>query len=180
MSDPNAFDELPELMPSLRSIGSRRRSPNESHLLLDEQDRFFAPLIDSRRAASEAISRLQVISAFDARRLTALIDATVRAFAAERFGARAPARRAFEAELFEIVEPLREALLVLGAVVETMSLTQAAPIQDAQWTRWLTQIRVVFHAADSSWPVLRGSLAASPLPVMTTTRWPFGGHEGPR
>jgi len=87
-----SFDELPELMLSLRSFGSRRRSPNDDGTLDDEQERFFGPLLDSRRTAAKAVTRAQVVASFDARRLTALIDATMRAFAAERYTTRAPAR----------------------------------------------------------------------------------------
>src|SRR5690349_8165640 len=118
MSDPaTPFDELPELMLSLRSFGSRR-GHDESVALTDNQDRFFAPLLDCRRRAAQAISREQVVAAFEPRRLTALIDATLRAFASERFASRLPARRAFEAELFEIIAPLHEELQALRGVVE--------------------------------------------------------------
>jgi hypothetical protein len=173
MSDPNAFDELPELMLSLRSFGSRRASPNEGAVFAEEQDRFFAPLLEGRRTAAQAISRSQVVAAFDPRRLAAMIDGTIRGFAAERYGSRAPARRAFEAALFEIIEPLREALDVLQGLAYVISRDHGAPVADDEWAPWLAELRVVFHVADASWPALRDALAASPRPSVTAGRWPF-------
>ena len=162
MPDPaSPFDELPELMLSLRSFGSRRGSPNDEAALSEEQDRFFAPLLDCRRRAAQAISRGQVVAAFEARRLTALVDATMRAYATERFATRVPARRAFEAELFEIIEPLREALQELRGLAEG-SPGENTTIAEESWTLWLAQLRVVFRVADASWPRVRGALAASP------------------
>lgn len=158
MSDPpTPFDELPELMLSLRSFGSRRGGHEELAALIESQDRFFAPLLDCRRRAAQAISREQVIAAFEPRRLTALIDATLRAFATERFANRLPARRAFEAELFEIITPLHHELQGLRHLAE-------ATTGDEAWDLWLAQLRVVFHVADSSWPPLRHALAAAPIP----------------
>lgn len=162
MPDPaSPFDELPELMLSLRSFGSRRGSPNDEAALANEQDRFFAPLLDCRRRAAQAINRGQVVAAFEARRLGALIDATMRAYATERFATRVPARRAFEAELFEIMEPLRDALQDLRALVEGAQ-GDSTTITDESWTLWLAQLRVVFRVADASWPQVRGALAALP------------------
>jgi len=168
---PHSFDELPELMLSMRSIGSRRSLPNEQ-ALLEEQERYFAPLLDARRVAAKALTRAQVVGAFDGRRIAAQIDATLRAFASERYAARAPARRAFEAELFEIIEPLREALQSLRDLAEGSS----EPI--AKWPPWLAQLRIVFRVADSSWPALSLALVSSPV-AAAPSRWRrrSGGEE---
>jgi len=177
MPDPaSPFDELPELMLSLRSFGSRRGLPNDEAALPEEQGRFFAPLLDCRRRAAQAISRGQVLAAFEARRLTALIDATVRAFAAERFATRVQARRAFEAELFEIVEPLREALQELRGLAEESS-GESTTITDELWTLWLAQLRVVFRIADSSWPLVRDALTTLPIPSTRERRKPSRGEN---
>ena len=171
MSEPiPPFDELPELMLSLRSIGSRRGWPNDAVALEEEQQRYFAPLLDARRTAAKAVTRTQVIAAFDGRRVTALIDATIRAFANERFGARAPARRAFEAELFEIVEPLRDALQSLRALGESPGAAAESAELQARWALWLAQLRVVFRVADSSWPALSAALSAAPLEAKALRR----------
>jgi len=172
MADADLFPELPELMLSLRSFGSRRGSPNESGALDEEQERFFAPLLDGRRTAAQAVSRPQVVAAFDSRHLMALIDAAVREFAALRFATQAPARRALEAELFEIVEPLRDALIVLGSLADAIASGPDAPVGEERWTIWLTQLRVVFRVADTSWPALRDALASSP-PATVSGRWRF-------
>lgn len=172
MADADLFPELPELMLSLRSFGSRRGAPNESAAREEEQITFFAPLLDSRRTAAQAIARPQVVAAFDARRLAALIDAAVRELAAVRFASHASARRALEAELFEIVEPLRDALTVLASLAEAIPLGQSASVADEQWRIWLAQLRVVFRVADASWPAMREALASSPS-VSASGRWRF-------
>ena len=180
MADADLFPELPELTLSLRSFGSRRGSPNESGSLDEEQARFFAPLLDGRRTAAQAISRPQVVAAFDPRRLAALVDTAVREFAAVRFANQAPARRALEAELFEIVEPLRDALTVLASLAEAIPLAPTSSVADDQWTIWLAQLRVVFRVADTSWPAMRDALASSPQ-VTASGRWRFiSGGERPR
>lgn len=148
-------------MLSLRSIGSRRSQPTALPEMVEEQERYFAPLLDARRAAARAVTRPQVIAAFEGRRLTALIDASIRAFAAERFGTRAPARRAFEAELFEIVEPLRDHIQSLREIAERPPSADGTPEQHAHWSLWLEQLRVVFRVADSSWPTLAEALASA-------------------
>jgi hypothetical protein len=155
------FDELPELTLSLRSFGSRRRRPNEG-AVDDEQERFFRPMLDARRAATVAVTRAQVVAAFDARRLGALVDATLRAFAAERFQTRPPARRAFEAELFEIAEPLRAALREMRELAEIVIAAREPATEYDEFTRWLGQLRVTFHAADAIWPSLGDALIATP------------------
>src|SRR5262245_30934269 len=172
------FDEFPELMLSLRSIGSRRSWPNEQPMLREEQERLFAPLLEARRAAATAMTRSQVVTAFDARRLTALIDATIRAFASERFAARAAARRAFEAELFEIVEPVRDALQSLRSFAEKPLGADESPEQIEQWSHWLAQLKVVFRAADSCWPALSSALAALPGEQQGGRRPSSGGDDG--
>ena len=155
------FDELPELMLSLRSIGSRRSQPTALPEIVEEQERYFAPLLDARRMAAKAVTRAQVMAAFEGRRLTALIDASIRAFAADRHADRAPARRAFEAELFEIVEPLRNEIQSLRLLAERPISAEGSPEQHEQWSLWLGQLKVVFRVADSGWPTLAEALASS-------------------
>ena len=171
------FDELPELMRSLRSIGSRRSWPNDAVAMEEEQQRYFAPLLDARLTASKALTRPQVIAAFDGRRITALIDATIRAFATERFAANAPARRAFEAELFEIVEPLRDALQSLRTLADASGAADGSPELQSRWPLWLAQLRVVFRVADSSWPSLSEALTASPIDAKVSRRRRSAGGE---
>jgi hypothetical protein len=159
---PPPFDELPELMLSLRSFGSRRHLPNGLSAVDDEEARFFAPMLDARRAAASAITRAQVVAAFDARRIGALLDATIRAFAAERFGSRPPARRALEAELFEIVEPLRASLRELRALADSIVDSREPVREYDDWTHWLDALRATFQTADSIWPRLGAALVVIP------------------
>ena len=180
MADGDLLPELPELMLSLRSFGSRRGAPNESEPLDEEQARFFAPLLDGRRTAAEAVSRPQIVAAFDSQRLAELVDDAVREFAASRFATRASARRALEAELFEIVEPLRDALTMLARLAEAIPLGQDPLVADEHWMLWLAQLRVVFRVADTSWPPMRDVLASSPR-ATASGRWRFiSGGERPR
>jgi hypothetical protein len=172
------FDELPELMLSLRSIGSRRSQPTALPEMVEEQERYFAALLDARRAAAKAVTRAQVIAAFEGRRLTALIDASIRAFAAERFGSRASARRAFEAELFEILEPLRDQIQSLRAIAEKPASVDGSPEQSAHWSLWLEQLRVVFRVADSSWPAVAGALASAPRASASGEKRRSSGEQG--
>ena len=159
------FDELPELTLSLRSFGSRRRMPDQHGWLDEDEARFFAPMLDARRAAAAATSRGQIVGAFDGRRIGALLDAAVRAFAAERFQTRPPARRALEAELFEIVEPLRAALRELRERAEMMAAAARGPAGEYEgWTPWLEQLRATFRTADAIWPTLCEALLSAPRP----------------
>ena len=179
MADADVFPELPELTLSLRSLGSRRGAPNESASLDEEQARFFAPLLDGRRTAAQATSRSHVVAAFKAEQLLALFDDILRELAAVRFTTHASARRALEAELLEIVEPLHDALTVLASLAEAIPARQNAPVADEEWTLWLAQLRVVFRAADASWPALRVALASSPS-VTASGRWRIPGGERSR
>lgn len=172
------FDELPELMLSLRSIGSRRSQPTALPEMVEEQERYFAPLLDARRAAAKAVTRTQVMAAFEGRRITALIDAAMRGFAAERFGTRAPARRAFEAELFEIIEPLHDQLQFLRDIAEGPAGAEGSSEQNAHWSIWLEQLRGVFRVADSTWPRLAEALATAPRVAPSgEKRRPSGEHR---
>lgn len=178
--DPESFDELPELTLSLRSLGSRRHASLHEGTV-EQQERYFAPFLESRRRAASATERATVLAAFDARRLLAAVDATLRAFASQRFGDRPPARRAFEAELFEIAEPVREALQLLGARARDLESSTAGG-QDASepWRSWLGQLRVTFRVADASWPPLRTALENAALPpAPARTGWrPFQRKRG--
>src|SRR5262245_7373124 len=132
------FEELPELTLSLRSFGSRRgQSDTDAALAVGhDQERFFAPLLDARRRAAEAHSAEEVLAAFDARRLTAALDAAVRAFAAERSAGRPAAQRALEAELLEIVESLRDALQQLREDSEQLIERKGRGASDDLGARW--------------------------------------------
>ena len=104
---------LPELTRALRSLGSRRGQSARASSPADQQ-RFFAPLLQARRAAGMAASPSAVIAAFDAAALSTTYSQTLREFSKERIAEAGPARRALEAELSDLAEPLMDALQALG------------------------------------------------------------------
>ena len=176
-SSPPPFDDLPELTRSLRSFGSRRPS-GKGAAERDEQARFFAPLLEARRRAAAAPTRAQIAASFDARQLLSELDATLRDFASERFAARPPARRAFEAELFEIAEPLRLSLHRLREHASQLA-NEHVGAGDDWWAGWLAQLRATFRIADDSWPPMRDALDAAPLAVAKPVRrWRRSGPSG--
>jgi hypothetical protein len=163
------FAQLPELTLSLRSFGSRRgrgrgrANSSDATPEHDIQERYFAPLLEARRRAAAATAPEAIVSAFDGRRLTALFDAMMRAFAAERFTKKLPARRAFEAELFELVAPLRTALHRLRECGDAFTAAAAAEQQQQCWAVWVTQLQATFRIADDGWPPLLEALEAPSL-----------------
>jgi hypothetical protein len=167
------LEELPELTLSLRNLGSYRHSdPTSSREGPDDQERFFTPLLDARRRAVDAVTAVQLVAAFDARRIMALLDATVRAFANERYAEQPPARRAFEAELFELVEPLRASLQRLRDCAESHAAARAEQERRDCWAAWLEQLRDTFRVADANWIPLGVVLAAAvPAPRRRRLSW---------
>jgi len=170
MADTPPFDELPELTLSLRSFGSHRRNSQPHAPISEEQERFFAPLLEARRQAAVATTAAAVIEAFDATRLLASIDAALLSFAAIRRAARPAARRAFEAELFDIAEPLREELQRLND--RAMEARESPTGRDRErWSAWLAQLRVTFRVADDSWPSLSATLDRVPIAEQPRFTW---------
>lgn len=178
--------ELPELTLSLRRFGSSRRplgspprtTPHDIAAIdpLDAaQEQFFAPLLTARRTAANAASagdRERIVAAFDGRRLTAIIDATLRAFATERLATDPPARRAFEAELGEIVEPLRVALARLRDVSRELADARDDTDEvDDRWRGWLEQLGATFRIADAVWSPLCDALHHAPTARPRVRRW---------
>lgn len=150
---------LPELTRTLRAFGSRRRQRGPRSSSATDQQRFFAPLIDARKNAITASAPDETIRAFDARRLNAAISAALRALASERFAEPGPERRALEAELMDLSEPLSEAFTALGDAASRA----AEHIEDLQyWRAWAMQLRETFEAADRVWLTLDASLDQVP------------------
>ncbi|MFN2566855.1 MAG: hypothetical protein ABR499_17800 [Gemmatimonadaceae bacterium] len=153
-------EPLPELTLALRTLGSRRGRRGDGN----EHERFFAPLLEARRGAARAGDLEAAVMAFDAARLTASLDKTLRALAADRAPAgRAPARRALEARLQERVEPLREAVGDLGELADAL-LAADEDARPEAWRRWADQLRRVFACADRCWPGVDAALEASGAP----------------
>jgi hypothetical protein len=157
---PEAPEPLPELTLALRALGSRRRRRGEGN----EQERFFAPLLEARRAAARAADVEGAVTSFDAARLNTSFDKTIRALVADRAAsARPAARRALEARLQERLEPLREALSELGERADALLGADETARPD-EWRRWADQLRAVFACADRCWPGLDAALETVGVP----------------
>jgi len=151
---------LPELTRTLRAFGSRRgrRSTRESEA--SEQSRFFAPFMDARRAATKA-GHSASIGVFEVETLARTLDETLKEFAMERHGGNAPARRALEAELFDLSEPL---FVALQSLAMAAAEADSAPESLRLWRTWSHELRNAFEAADRVWMALDAALEAAPLP----------------
>lgn len=142
---------LPELTRTLRAFGSRRGRRSAGDREASEQRRFFEPLITARRTAMQGRDPIAAVAAFDVAALVTALDATLDAFAADRHGDDAPARRALEAELMDVSEPLHQALDVLRSAAEAACAT---PDDLRPWRAWASQLRATFEAADRVWLAL--------------------------
>lgn len=142
---------LPELTRTLRTFGSRRGQRGRRPHAAADQQRFFAPLVDARRAASKGSSHRDMIDAFDSAALTRSLEDALHRFAVEQFGQNAPARRALEAELVDASEPLQLALKVLGDR-STEARERTGEIR--AWRAWAMSLRDAFEAADRVWVAL--------------------------
>jgi hypothetical protein len=142
---------LPELTRTLRAFGSRRGQRGRRPSATADQQRFFTPLVDARRAASKSQSSGDTIAAFESPALIRSLDDVLHRFAVERFGQNAPARRALEAELVDSSEPLYAALRAL-AERATAATERAEEIR--AWRAWSQSLRDAFEAADRVWVAL--------------------------
>jgi hypothetical protein len=158
---------LPEMTRTLRAFGSRRGRSSVRETEAAEQRRFFSGLMDARRTVgaetleTAAASAMSAIAAFDAAALIRALDETLHAFAVERHGDNGPARRALEAELVDLSEPLHAALRRLA---ETAGEAESAPHDLRRWRAWALQLRIVFETADRAWFALDAALDASTSP----------------
>ena len=146
---------LPELTRTLRAFGSRRGQRSSRLAAAAEQQRFFAPLVDARRQAVRAGSPFDAIELFDARAIESAVESTLTRFAAERYGENGPARRALEAELSDLVEPLHAALVVLG---DASAGARQAAGDLRMWRAWCGALKATFEAADRVWLALDAAL----------------------
>ncbi|HTE45780.1 MAG TPA: hypothetical protein VK636_11085 [Gemmatimonadaceae bacterium] len=151
---------LPELTRALRSFGSRRGSRAIRASGPSEQQRFFAPLLDARRQAVAVSTPSGVLDAFEATPLASAMERAILAFAAERAGPEGPARRALEAELVDLSEPLEIAFARLRAAAERAS---ALPDDLPAWRSWSNELRATFEVADRVWLTLDTALDGASL-----------------
>jgi hypothetical protein len=150
---------LPELTHALRAFGSRRGHRGTRAMAANDQRKFFAPLLDARRQAMTAPTSDAAMAAFDAELLGKAFEAELHGFAAERYGDNAPARRALEAELVDLTEPLRTALSALGDAAREAS---SAADDLRVWRLWARQLGATFQTADRVWLSLDVALDSDP------------------
>ena len=135
---------LPEMTRALRALGASR-SPSRA-----EHDRFFAPFLHARRRAEAAHDPESQVAAFDVAVLRARLDELARGIAAERYAEHPAARRALEAELSDVLEPLAAPLARLADAAGRMR-AEADEMRLVAWRRWAAELRGVFACADRCW-----------------------------
>lgn len=150
---------IPELTRALRALGSRRGHGSARASGPAEQQRFFAPLLHARRVAVSSDEPTAALRAFDADTLGRAIAAALASFAIERHGENGPARRALEAELTDLAEPLRDELAALGELADD---AKDDPADLRRWRAWSDQLRRTFEIADRVWLSVDGALDSEP------------------
>jgi hypothetical protein len=145
---------LPELAHHLRGLGSQRARPGSDH------DCFFAALLAARRTAEALASPVEQLRAFEAAVLRASTEQALADFAAARFPDSAPDRRALEAELDELAEPLWQQLAALERARE---VAETSPDDSLflSWRAWAAAVRAAYVAADRVWVAAIPALADS-------------------
>lgn len=140
---------LPEVTRALRAYGSRRGRPGSDH------DRFFAALVDPLRAARDHVARgeaepWRAAAHADGDAMSAAMHAALTTLAAERFPQLPPERRALEAELHDLIEPVAGALRELS--VRAVALREAADdVRLLRWRAWAAALAEAFARADRAW-----------------------------
>ncbi len=142
--------DVPELTVPLRALGSTRGRPGVDH------DRFFGPFLAARRAAARAADPENRLAAVDCRALAESVGATVRELAAERYPKQPAERRAMEAELADLAQPVVASLDALAAAGDS-ARTAPDDARFVRWREWAGAYRAVFRAADQCWLAAIGS-----------------------
>ena len=147
---------LPELTRQLRGLGSRRGRPGSEH------DRFFAPLLAARKKCERAADAPARIRSFDAAAIGAAITEAIAALAKGRYPSSAPDRRALEAEMLELTEPLMASLDRLRTASTRATGEMGGERSFVVWRDWCAAVGDVFERADASWMAFGPVLAAAP------------------
>jgi hypothetical protein len=148
---------LPEVTRALRAFGSSRGRRGSRATAASDQQRFFAPLLEARRKAGGAGGPAAVMAAFDAPALKQSFDEVLTAFCVERYAEVGPGRRALEAELSDLAEPLVIAVQALG---DAAARATAALGDLRLWRVWSGQLRDTFEVADRVWVAIDDALDA--------------------
>ena len=134
---------LPELTLALRGMGSRR-APGGG-----EDDAFFSPFLAARRRAERASDLALRLAAFDPAVLAAAVDEMLQRFAAAKTRGGSD-RRALEAHLTELAEPLHASL---GRLSDAAAAWRASgdDVRLARWRDWSAALHALFAEADRCW-----------------------------
>jgi hypothetical protein len=154
---------VPELTLGLRNFAAPRA-------LGDVHAKYFAPLLDARRAAAIASRWSGRVTAFDADRLEATMRMTLAEFANERYARSAPDRRALTAQLEDACGDLFDALETLGLAQRALLEEKDEALRPALWAEWVAVIKGVFSAADRGWEQMQPFLALAPGPAGRAAR----------
>jgi hypothetical protein len=151
----SAACEVPELTVPLRGLGSARGQPGPDH------DRFFAPFLAARRGAARSEEPEGRLRAVDPAALDASLRRVVAELAVARYPKQPPERRALEAELSDLAEPV---VVSIGAMAESArrAVTADDDARFVRWREWAAALRAVFMAADRCWLAMVPVLAAAP------------------
>ena len=154
---------LRELTRALRTLGSHRGPTGSAH------DRFFAPLLEARRRAERAQTLRARVDAFDPGVLNARLEEALRQLAAERTMSSMPDRRALEAELEELAEPI---VRRLDRLHQTWRQTRESPDESwlLAWRVWSGSVAALFAEADRCWVAIAEALESAP-PVERPRWW---------
>ncbi len=154
---------LPEVARGLRALGARRGPWGDAHA------RFFAPLLQARRRLEGDEPMDWKVAGFDAAVLDERVRAMLATVALERYGERAPHRRALEAGLLDASEPLMHQLQRVADAARVVH-----EVDDSRrfvaWRSWAAEVRLLFVQADRSWSAIARVLgeeerhAPGPLP----------------
>lgn len=145
---------LAEVTRPLRALGSHRANPGADHV------RFFAPFLGARRRAERATALHGRLDAFAAVALRRAVAEALRELAVTRFPESAPERRALEAELSELAEPLAASVDALEAMATAVRRSDEETRLIA-WRGWAAAVRDLFACADRSWMAIAPVLAAA-------------------
>ncbi len=145
---------VPELTRGLRSFAL-------PSALGSDHARYFAPLLEARRAAHRAVLWSGRVAAFDAARLKVAWDAMLAALAADRFPRDGGDQRALIAELEECTAGVYEALRALEVAATAVRRAVDDDERAGPWAEWTAILLRLFQAADSGWSAILAPLADS-------------------
>ena len=95
--------------------------------------------------------------------MSASLQSAIADFAKARFPRRAPDRRAIEAELLEIADPLFTALQALDVYAARAGEEGSEDTAFVRWRSWCGAVQEVFDRADRCWMAFGPVLGEAPV-----------------